>query len=151
MIKKSAGLLIYRTRENTRNVVLVHPGGPYWKNKDAGSWSIPKGEFDESEDPLKAAKRETFEEIGIDIIGEFKELKPLKQKSGKIIFAWAINKDISLDAFTSNLFEMEWPPRSGQKASFPEVDKVEWFSISDAKEKIIPGQLPFLEELESML
>ena len=150
MVKKSAGLLIFRARKSEKEVLLVHPGGPYWQNKDLGSWSIPKGEFEESEDPLAAAKRETHEEIGAVVTGEFIPLSPVKQKSGKTIYAWAVKKDIDLKNFTSNTFEMEWPPKSGRKEAFPEVDKAEWFNLQLAKVKIIPGQLPLLEELEGL-
>lgn len=148
MPKKSAGLLVFRLKERKVEVFLVHPGGPFWAKKDAHAWSIPKGELDENEEPLPAAIREMEEETGIKISGEFIELKPVKQKSGKWVHAWAIKKDIAIAETKSNSFEMEWPPRSGKMQSFPEVDKTEWFEIRIAKEKIIEGQIPLLEQLE---
>lgn len=150
MPKKSAGLLIFRKNKPNIEVLLVHPGGPLWANKDLASWSIPKGEFDEDENALEAAKRETREEIGVDIPGQFMALSPVRQKSGKIIYAWAVQSHVDLANFTSNTFEMEWPPKSGKIAAFPEVDKAEWFSLQLAKEKITPGQLSLLGELERL-
>jgi predicted NUDIX family NTP pyrophosphohydrolase len=148
MPAKSAGLLIYRFHGQLPEVLLVHPGGPFWKNKDAGAWSIPKGEFGEGEDPLEAAKRECQEELGIMPEGVFRQLRTVKQKSGKWVYAWAIACDLDPSTLESNFFEMEWPPQSGKKQSFPEVDKAEWFGLDDAREKIITGQLPLLDELE---
>jgi predicted NUDIX family NTP pyrophosphohydrolase len=147
MSKKSAGLLLYQVRNKSKEVFLVHPGGPFWKNKDLGSWSIPKGEFAENEDPLEAAKREFEEETGFSIDGKFIKLTPAKQKSGKIIFAWAVRGDVNTENTRSNTFEPEWPPHSGKKQEFPEIDKSKWFTISQAKEKINPGQLKLIEEL----
>ena len=146
-MKQSAGILLYRRKKKETEVFLVHPGGPFWKNKDAGSWSIPKGEFTESEDPLDAAKREFKEETGIHCEGEFIELSPVKLKSGKVIFAWAMEKDINPDLIKSNFFEMEWPPKSGKKMSFPEIDKGGWFSPAEAKLKINATQSAFIDEL----
>jgi predicted NUDIX family NTP pyrophosphohydrolase len=152
MVKRSAGLLLYHFKNNLPEVLLVHPGGPFWAKKEAGAWSIPKGEIEENEDPLQAALRETKEETGISI--ELKDpvpLTPLKQKSGKIIFAWAMQSDIELREIKSNLFEMEWPKGSGKIQSFAEVDKAAWFNLEEAKTKIVSGQLPFIEEFEENL
>jgi predicted NUDIX family NTP pyrophosphohydrolase len=145
-MKKSAGILLYRDHKEVE-VFLVHPGGPFWKNKDEGAWSIPKGEYNEEEDPLEAAKREFKEETGIDIDGDFIELGPIKQKGGKIVLAWALEKDITPDTITSNTFPMEWPPKSGKTQQFPEVDKAQWYTIDEAKEKINPSQAALLEQL----
>ena len=151
MTKKSAGILLYRFRNNSLQVFLVHPGGPFWKNKDLGAWTIPKGEFDEDEDPLDAAQRELEEETGFAPPEKLIELIPIKQKTGKIVFAWAAEGNIDPEKIHSNTFESEWPPHSGKKQKFPEVDKANWFTIPDAKEKIIPAQLKFLEELSTLL
>lgn len=145
---KSAGLLLFRYNGKILEVLLVHPGGPYWAKKDEGAWSIPKGEFEEGENPLNAAKRETQEELGIQIQGHFLSLTPLKQKSGKLVYAWAVEADLDPGKVKSNKFEIEWPPKSGRKAAFPEVDRAEWLNLEEAKKKIIPGQLRFIEELE---
>lgn len=146
-MKKSAGILLYRKKKNAIEVLLVHPGGPFWKNKDEGAWSVPKGEFNDDEDPLDAAKREFKEETGIDCDGNFIALSPVKLKSGKTVFAWALQKNIDTEKITSNEFDMEWPPRSGKKQRFPEIDRAEWFSIALAKKKINAGQIPFIDEL----
>jgi predicted NUDIX family NTP pyrophosphohydrolase len=151
MPKKSAGLLLYRLVNNIPQVFLVHPGGPFWANKDIGVWSIPKGEFDETENPLEAAKKETHEETGITVEAaneSFLPLFPVKQKSGKMVFAWALEWNAQAGEIKSNLFEMEWPPKSGRKQFFDEVDESAWFTISEAKQKIIAAQLPLLEQLE---
>lgn len=152
MAKKSAGLLLYKF-DGSLNVLLVHPGGPFWAKRDAGAWSVPKGEFDDAEDGLEAAKRETREETGIDIVAinkQFLALNPVKQKSGKVIYSWAIQWDEPIPAINSNLFEMEWPPHSGARRLFPEVDKVQWFDVELAKIKIVPGQVPILDQLISL-
>ena len=151
MAKKSAGLLIYHFRKDLLEVFLVHPGGPFWKNKDSGAWSIPKGEFTEEEDPLSAALREVKEETGLIAKGNFIELKPVKQKSGKTVYAWAYESDFDPQQLISNTFEMEWPPRSGKKIEIPEVDRGAWFSLEEAKTKINQGQVPILQEFESKL
>jgi predicted NUDIX family NTP pyrophosphohydrolase len=151
MSKKSAGILLYRFKNSSLEVLLVHPGGPFWKNKDLGAWTIPKGEFTDEEDPLDAAKREFEEETSFPPPEKYIELTPIKQKSGKAVFAWAAEGNIDTEKIQSNEFEMEWPPHSGKKQKFPEVDKGNWFAISDAKKKIIPAQLNFLEELSSLL
>ncbi|MCD6193319.1 MAG: NUDIX domain-containing protein [Candidatus Aminicenantes bacterium] len=151
MKKKSAGILLYRLKNKFFEVFLVHPGGPFWTKKDFGAWSIPKGEFTEDENPLDAAKREFQEELGINFTGELIPLTPIKQKSGKIVYAWASEGDIDPNQIKSNTFEIEWPPKSGKKQEFPEIDKGEWFNISDAKRKIIPSQLALIDELISKL
>lgn len=148
--KKSAGILVYRLKKELE-VFLVHPGGPLWKNKDEGAWSIPKGEFGDDEDPLKAAKREFTEETGIVIDGDFIRLDPVRQKSGKIVHAWAVESDPDTSNIISNTFELEWPPRSGKKINVPEVDRGEWFGISEAKLKINPGQVGLIEQLVNKL
>jgi predicted NUDIX family NTP pyrophosphohydrolase len=147
--KKSAGILIYRFIDKQLQVLLAHPGGPLWKNKDTGAWTIPKGEFTEDEDPLEAANREFTEETGIALYGEFTELRPVKQKSGKLVYAWALKFEIDASAVQSNVFEMEWPPKSGKLEHFPEIDKAAWFSIEEAKGKIIFAQTSFIDELVS--
>ena len=151
MSKKSAGILLYRFTNDLAEILLVHPGGPFWAKKDLGAWSIPKGEFEANENPLDAAKREVEEETGIKVQGEFIELTPAKQKSGKVIYAWAQQKDINPEQIKSNNFEIEWPPKSGKKKSFPEIDKAAWFEVEDAKKKINAGQVPLITELETKL
>ncbi len=146
--KKSAGILLYRLSGGPMEVLLVHPGGPFWAKKDDGAWSIPKGEFEAEEDPLAAAQRELEEETGIKAEGNFIELTPVKQKSGKWVYAWALEKDIDPGSIKSNEFEMEWPPKSGKKKSFPEIDKAAWFGVAEARRKILSGQLPLINELE---
>jgi predicted NUDIX family NTP pyrophosphohydrolase len=149
--KQSAGILVYRFgKNNVPEFFLVHPGGPYWVNKDDGAWSIPKGEFEE-EDPLICAVREFREETGQEISGNFVPLTPLKQKSGKLIHAWAVEGEADHAKIKSNLFELEWPPKSGKQVKFPEVDRAGWFTATHAKRKLIPGQVGFIEEVEKML
>ena len=149
--KQSAGILVYRIIKKKPEVFLVHPGGPFWKNKDAAAWSIPKGEFDAEESALDAAQREFEEETGVRLKGEFIELQPVKQKSGKTVYAWAFEGDIDASSIKSNSFEIEWPPKSGKKASFPEIDKAEWFDIKTGKEKINAYQINLLEQLEFLM
>lgn len=151
MPKISAGILFYRFQKNKLQVLLVHPGGPYWVKKDKGAWSIPKGEPVAGEKLMEAAIRETEEETGIKTEGEFIALTPVKQKSGKIIYAWALQGDFDASAIKSNTFEMEWPPKSGKKKSFPEIDKAAWFDAEAAKDKIIPSQVAFITELENLV
>lgn len=127
--------------------MLVHPGGPFWAKKDEGSWSVPKGEFNDDEDPLEAARREFHEETGEMPDGDFIQLTSVRQKSGKLILTWALEGDMDASKIRSNLFEMEWPPHSGKKQQFPEVDRGEWFYLDEARKKIIPGQIPVLDEL----
>ena len=147
MPKKSAGLLLYRFINSSPEVLLVHPGGPFWVNKDLGAWSVPKGEFDENEEPLAAAIREVEEELGLHVTGDFVELSPAKQKSGKIIYTWGLEHDFNPEDIVSNTFELEWPPKSGKAIVIPEVDKASWFNIEEAKRKIIPAQVPIIEDL----
>jgi predicted NUDIX family NTP pyrophosphohydrolase len=147
----SAGILLYRFRNGTLEVLLVHPGGPYWHGKDVGAWSIPKGELEEGDDELAAAQREFEEETGSRVSGEFLALEPLQLKSGKIVHAWALRGDIDASTIRSNAFSMEWPPRSGRQKEFPEVDRGGWFTMEAAREKIHPGQRGFLDQLEERL
>jgi predicted NUDIX family NTP pyrophosphohydrolase len=151
MPNQSAGILLYRKVNNNLQIFLVHPGGPFFKNKDLGSWSIPKGEFLNAEEPLAAAKREFEEETGQAITGDFIALNPVRLKSGKKIYAWAVEGDINHETIFSNLFEMEWPPKSGKKQSFPEIDRAAWFEVNEAKLKINAAQAAFIEELTSVL
>jgi predicted NUDIX family NTP pyrophosphohydrolase len=147
MPKKSAGLLLFRESAAGLEVLLVHPGGPFWAKKDDGSWSIPKGEFADDEEPLAAAQREFEEELGARPAGDFMPLKPLKQPSGKLVFAWALRFDFDPSSLKSNVFSMEWPPKSGRQREFPEVDKAAWFGLEAARRKILKGQAPFLDQL----
>ncbi|OCJ05025.1 NUDIX hydrolase [Rhizobium sp. AC44/96] len=144
MTKRSAGLLICRQHEDRREVLLVHPGGPYWAKKDEGCWSIPKGLVNEGEDDLAAARRETKEEIGVDIDGSFTDLGCFKQPGGKMVIAWAVRADLDASSIRSNTFSMEWPPRSGAMREFPEVDRAAWFTLPEADVKLLPGQRPIL-------
>lgn len=149
--KESAGLLMYRLRNSMLEVFLVHPGGPYWAKKDLGAWSIPKGECREGEDRLDAAKREFQEETGLLPEGNFIALSPIKQAGGKTVYGWAVRGDCDAKTIASNKFTMEWPPRSGRRQEFLEVDRAEWFTMEAAKEKILKGQVGFLEELTQIL
>lgn len=151
MPKQAAGILLFRRRPAGIEVLLAHPGGPLWARKDAGAWTLPKGQFTDSEQPLDAAKREFEEEMGSAPTGEFQSLGTLKQPSGKIIHAWAAESDFDVTTVKSNLFELEWPPKSGRKSEFPEVDRAAWFSIAEARVKILKGQAPFLERLLALL
>jgi predicted NUDIX family NTP pyrophosphohydrolase len=151
MPKRSAGLLVYKVETGEVRVFLVHPGGPFWRNKDLGAWTIPKGEIAGGEDALAAACREFREETGQDIAGEFAALTPCRQAGGKIVEAWAVASDIDADAIVSNTFEIEWPPRSGRRQSFPEIDRAAWFTLADARERINKGQATLLDELQSRL
>jgi predicted NUDIX family NTP pyrophosphohydrolase len=151
MPKTSAGILLYRLREGTIEVFLVHPGGPFWATKDLGAWSIPKGEFTEPEDPLDAAIREFQEETGFGIEGPFQPLAPRKQPSGKIVHAWAAEGDLDPRQITSNTFLLEWPKGSGRQKEFPEIDRAEWFEIHEARQRILPGHLGFLDDLSELL
>ena len=151
MGKKSAGILPYRYRNDRLEVLLVHPGGPFWKNKDLGAWSIAKGEYEDNEDPLDAAVREFFEETGHRPSGPFLPLEPRRQPSGKLVHAWATESDWDLSGLVSNTFSMEWPKGSGRIREFPEVDRAEWFDIAEARRRIRPAQQGFLEELSEKL
>ncbi len=142
---------MYRYQDSNLEVLLVHPGGPYWSKKDKGSWSIPKGEYSDDEEPLTAAKREFKEETGYDAKGKFLLLTPRRQPSGKLISAWAFEGDCDASSIRSNTFIMEWPPQSGKQSEFPEVDSAEWFSINSAKKKILKGLVGFIDELCEIL
>lgn len=150
MGKQSAGILLYRIKSELE-VFLVHPGGPFFARKDLGVWSIPKGEFDHTETAMDAAKREFEEETGKVLEGEFVQLKPVTQKSGKVVHAWAIEGDIDAENIVSNTFEMVWPPNSGKMKEFPENDKGGWFTIDEAKIKINERQIPLLNELNTLI
>jgi len=151
LTKKSAGLLLFRQVAGAIEVLLVHPGGPFWARKDQGAWSIPKGEFSEHEDPFHAALREFKEEIGEAVTGAFVELQPQRQAGGKIVYAWAVRSEFEPARLRSNTFSMEWPPRSGRHQVFPEIDRAAWFGLDLARVKILRGQVGFLDELESKL
>jgi predicted NUDIX family NTP pyrophosphohydrolase len=150
--KRSAGLLIYRRSAQFPEVLLVHPGGPFWARKDEGAWSIPKGIVEDGEDELEAAKREAFEEIGTRVTGRFNCLGEYRQPGGKRVLAWAVEAklDIDVDRIVSNMFTMEWPPRSGKLREFPEVDRAAWFDLETASRKILKGQRPMLDDVRSM-
>ncbi len=150
MNKTSAGILLYRRKDTRLEVFLIHPGGPFFTKKDEGVWSIPKGLLEPGEDPLAAARREFAEETGCEPDGEFRPLTPIKQKGGKTVIAWIGEGDCS-EAITSNTFEMEWPPHSGRMQSFPEADRAGWFTIEEAKKKIIPAQIALVDELVRFL
>ena len=151
MAKTSAGILPYRARSGRLEVLLVHPGGPFWARKDLGSWSIAKGEYEEGEDPLQAALREFFEETGFRPAGPFLPLTQRKQASGKLVDAWATESDWDPSRLVSNSFSMEWPKGSGRVREFPEVDRAEWFEISEAMRRINPAQAGFIDELVEKL
>jgi predicted NUDIX family NTP pyrophosphohydrolase len=150
--KRSAGIVLYRLSGGEPEVLLVHPGGPFWTNKDEGAWSIPKGEYDDAEDPQACARREFHEETGTELApGELADLGSVKQRSGKHVTAWAAEGDLDAAAITSNTFEMEWPPRSGDRQSFPEVDRAEWFDLDTARHKMNQAQTAFIDRLEELL
>jgi predicted NUDIX family NTP pyrophosphohydrolase len=150
MPKTSAGLLMYRTRNGMLEVLLAHPGGPFWRNKDDGAWTIPKGEIDPGEDPLLAAQREFTEETGLAPAGPFTPLGSIKQKSGKIVQAWAFAGDCDPATIKSNTFKLEWPPKSGKFQDVPEIDRAAFWPIPQARLKINPAQAPFLDALEKI-
>lgn len=147
MPKISAGILLYRRKNGLLQVFLAHPGGPFFAKKDEGAWSIPKGELDEGEDPLAAARREFEEETGCRPEGSFIPLSPVTQKGGKTVLAWAVEGECDPATIRSNTFTLEWPPKSGQMREFPEVDRAGWFTVEEAKRKINPAQAALLEEL----
>ena len=150
--RKSAGLLLYRrTSRGGLEVLLVHPGGPFWTNKDEGAWSIPKGEFSDDEDALAAARREFAEETGCTPEGSFLDLGVLKQPGGKVVHAWALDSDFDPSALIPGTFEMEWPRKSSRMKSFPEVDRASWFDVPTARRKILRGQIGFLDQLTNVL
>ena len=147
MPSRSAGIIAYRSRPSGLEVLLVHPGGPFWRNKDLGAWSIPKGEFADEEDAEATARREFFEELGVELTVPLVALGQVKQRGGKIVTAFAAELDVDVGSIRSNMFDIEWPPRSGKRQSFPEVDRAEWFSLDEAREKINEGQRPLLGRL----
>ena len=149
--KVSAGLVMFRRGAQGLQVLLVHPGGPYFQNRDEGIWTIPKGELDGDEDPLAAAQREFAEETGLQPCGPFLPLGSIRQKAGKVVHAWAFEGDCDPASLASNEFDLEWPPKSGRTARFPEVDRAEFFSVQQARQKINPAQMPLVETLQGML
>jgi len=149
---ESAGLLVYRVRDGKPEVLLVHPGGPFWKRRDAGAWSIPKGEIEDGEAPVDVARREFKEELGRDApSGELVPIGSVRQAGGKVVHAWTVPGDLDVGRIVSITFTMEWPPRSGKVQEFPEVDRAEWFGIDAAREKMLPAQTVFLDRLAEML
>jgi predicted NUDIX family NTP pyrophosphohydrolase len=150
-MRKSAGILLYRLINKEPEVFLVHPGGPFWKSKDNGAWSIPKGEFADNEDPLSAAQREFEEETGTKPSGDFIELTPVKQKAGKMVFAWALEGDIDPAGIVSNTFKQEWPYKSGNWNTYPEVDRACWFTFNEASQKLNTAQIALLDDLANKL
>jgi predicted NUDIX family NTP pyrophosphohydrolase len=150
-MKRSAGILLYNLATGEPRVLLVHPGGPFWVKKDAGAWSIPKGEYEFGEDPLRAAIREFGEETGMELEGDFKALGQIVQKSGKAVTAWACQGDFDPAKLVSNFCEIEWPPRSGKRLLIPEADRAEWFTLDRAPRKLNPAQIPLLDRLAAYL
>ena len=151
MPRQSAGLLLYRRSQGRLEVFLVHQGGPFWKTKDQGAWSIPKGEAAEADDLFETAVRELREETGFDATGPAVALPPVKQAGGKTVHAWAMEAELDADAIVSNTFTLEWPPRSGRMQEFPEVDRAAWFDVTEARRRINAGQVPLLDALEERL
>lgn len=152
MGRRSAGIALYRGSPPDLEVLLVHPGGPLWARRDAGAWSIPKGEYEDGEDPAGAARREFTEELGSPAPeGELVDLGEVKQRSGKLVRGWALRGDLDASAITSNTFALEWPPRSGRMREFPEVDRAQWFTLEQARERINSAQVPLLDRLEQAL
>lgn len=150
--RRSAGLLLHRRVSGVLEVLLVHPGGPVWARRDAGAWSVPKGEHEPDEEPLAAARREFAEELGVPPpAGEAVDLGEIRQKSGKWVRAWAVAGDLDVAEIHSNTFTMQWPPRSGQFRQFPEVDRAQWFGVDEAREKINPAQAELLDRLQALL
>jgi predicted NUDIX family NTP pyrophosphohydrolase len=148
MPARSAGILLHRRRDGVREVLLVHPGGPFWARRDAGAWSIPKGQYADGEDARACALREFEEELGTPLATEeLVDLGSVKQRNGKVVTAWAAEGDLDTENVRSNTFELEWPPKSGRRQEFPEVDRAEWFSLERAREKLIPAQAPLLDRL----
>ena len=150
-MKRSAGILLYRLRPDGPEVLLVHPGGPFWAKKDLGAWSIPKGEIGDAEDAFEAAKRELLEETGLSVEGPLSALAPVRQKGGKVVLAWAAEGDCDAAAIRSYTFPLEWPLKSGRMQEFPEVDKAAWLPLPAARAKLLAAQLPLLDELEDLL
>ena|SRR5688572_12898828 len=150
-MKESAGILLYRRRPGGPEVLLAHPGGPFWAKRDLGAWTIPKGEIGSGEDPLAAARRELAEETGVVADGDAIALTPVRQRGGKVVHAWAIEGDCDASAIVSNSFTLEWPPRSGRTAEFPEIDRAAWFALGEARQRILEAQVPLLDELQRRL
>jgi len=148
---RSAGILLYRRAKNEILVLLVHPGGPFWKKRDLGAWSIPKGEHPDEEAPEIAARREFAEETNLVVLGDFIVLTPVQQRNRKVVHVWAFEADFDLTPFSSNTFEIEWPPRSGRRQRFPEIDRIAYFTLPVAMTKILAYQRPLLRELEQHL
>lgn len=151
MPKRSAGLLPFRTSKNELQVLLVHPGGPFWRKRDAGAWSLAKGEYSETEAPAAAARREFTEETGWDVTQDMQPLGEIRQAGGKYLTAFAIEAEFEPQSLVSNSFELEWPPRSGRRQAFPEVDRAAWFTLAEARRKILPSQEPLLDRLAALL
>lgn len=149
-VATSAGLILYRNPGAGLEILLVHPGGPFWKNREQGAWMIPKGEIDAGEDPLAAAVREFTEETGMRPVGPFLPLTTIRQAGGKVVHAWACAGEFDPDALVSSTFSLEWPPRSGRMATFPEVDRAAWFPLAEARGKILPSQLPLLDQVATL-
>ena len=149
--KASAGVLLFRRREAVIEVCLVHPGGPFWARRDVGAWTIPKGEIEPGEDPLAAARREFAEETGSPVEGPFTSLGSVRMRSGKVVHAWAAEGDLDVTTMRSNVFTLEWPPRSGRQQQFPEADRAAWFAIDEARRRILAAQAPFLDALRAWI
>lgn len=151
MMARSAGILLYRLKGGSAEVLLVHPGGPYWRGRDRAAWQIPKGEIAAGESPEAAALREAQEELGISLQGTLAPLGSLRQAGGKVVEGFALEQDLDTAAIVSNRFELEWPPRSGRRQSFPEIDAAQWFTIAEAEAMVLPSQQPFLDRLAAHL
>ncbi|GAA1878704.1 NUDIX domain-containing protein [Asanoa iriomotensis] len=152
MAKQSAGILAFKVVDGSVRVLLVHPGGPFWARKDLGAWSIPKGEYEDPADPLESALRELAEETSLEVAAaDCVPLGSVKQKGGKVVAAWAVAADFDPARLRSNTFEIEWPPRSGTRREFPEVDRAEWFDLATARQKLVPAQAEFVDRLVAHL
>lgn len=151
MVETSAGILLHRSTAGQWQVLLAHPGGPFWRRRDEGAWTIPKGVVHADEEPEAAARREFAEELGVEAVGALRPLGEIRQRSGKRVIAFALEGEFDLERLRSNEFVVEWPPKSGRTASFPEIDRANWFALSEARKKILPGQAPLLDRLENML
>ena len=150
MPSKSAGIVAFRSRHGRLEVLLVHPGGPYWRNKDLGAWSIPKGEYGPGENAEQVARREFGEELSVALTQDITPLGEIRQRGGKVVTAFAVEIDVDVTTIRSNTFDIEWPPRSGQQQTFPEVDRAEWFDLASARSRINAGQMPLLDRLETI-